>query len=259
MLRRALRRLSRSLPAGGGGLTVLTYHLVGASTSSPVDLPASVFRRQLSELASSGLVVSLAAGVERLARGDRSPGVAVTFDDAYDCFHSAALPLLRDLRLPATLYVPVDFVEGRGPPPIRRTEGARACSWEQLREAVSSGLVTIGSHTCSHRDLRAMTPGAARDEMERSRAVLEERLGVAIETFCYPRGEAAPWLEPLVARAYRTAVVRGGRRNTPGRFSPLRLERTPLRRDMPDSVLPVIQAPVWLEEWAATRVAGWVR
>ncbi len=255
--RRQLHKLQRWLPASEAGVLILGYHLVGAGTDAVVDIPSAIFRRQLSELAARARIVSLGQALELLERGDggSDPIVVLTFDDAYENFYADVFPLLHEMSLPATLYVPVGFIEGAAPAPIRGTEQLPACSWEQLREMLATGLVTVGSHTCGHPNLKRLGQRAAEAELRDSRQILKERLGLAADSFCYPKSLWSRRLEALVAKYYRTAMVGGGRKNTPRRWSPLRLSRVPIRRDMDASLLPLLSAPVWLEEW----VANWAR
>jgi peptidoglycan/xylan/chitin deacetylase (PgdA/CDA1 family) len=192
------------------------------------------------------------ARVERGEIGDR-PLVVLTFDDGYENFYTSAWPVLRRLALPATLYVPLGFVEGRCPPPIAGTAGLRPVTWAQLAEMTCEGLIRVGSHGDTHCDLRA--PGVdLRREVVASRERLEGHLGTAVDSFCYPRGFRSFAAERAVAHAYRSAVGAGGRRMTSDRRRRHRLGRVPLRRDMPASLGPVLRGRVWLEEWMAAAV-----
>lgn len=278
MIGRRLARAAQALwPPRRDGLTVLAYHLVGAGTDSPVDLPVDRFARQLDELVEIARPVDLAAAVAALAVGqergggergsgrgevcrgedgrrDRRPLVAVTFDDAYANFHRRAWPLLAERGIPATLFVPVAFVEGEGPAPIRGTDPLPPVGWPELREMTASGRLAVGSHTVSHPDLTRLAPARVDDELRRSRAVLEDRLGTRVTAFCYPRGLWSPALEPRVAAVYELAAIGGGRRITRANVNPLRVWRMPLRRDGPRSLARLLRSRLWLEEWAADHV-----
>lgn len=254
VVRHALRRLQPLARARRPGLTVLAYHLVGAGSDSPVDLPPERFRRQMEELAEGGRVVDLDEAARALERGDL-PGdaVALTFDDAYRNFYDKALPILRELALPATLFVPIQFVDGAGPGPIEAARDLPACTWEQLGELAAGSEVRIGSHGWTHRDLRRLGPDELARELADSRRTLEERAGARVGGFCYPRALWNRRLERHVAAAYAWAVIGGGRKNRP-RAQPLhRLHRVPIRRDGPASLAPVLEAEVWLEEWCLSR------
>ena len=276
MVRRLVRAAQRLLPERRDGLVVLAYHLVGAGTDSPVDLPLQRFRDQLDELRRIARPVDLAAAVAALAagrdpaggdggdedgeaNGGRRPAVAVTFDDAYGNFHDRAWPLLAERGVPATLFVPVAFVEGAGPPPLRGTGHLPPVSWTALREMTATGRLAVGSHTWSHPDLTRLPAARVDEELRRSRETLEDRLGRAVTAFCYPRGLWSPRLEPQVAGVYELAAIGGGRRTAVENLKPLRIARTSLRRDGPASLAPLLGAPVWLEEWAAERIRRWRR
>jgi len=264
--RKALRSLQPLVPDAPGGLVILLYHLVGAGTSSPVDVPRDLFRSQLEELRETARVVSLAQALDRLGASDpdhpKTSGttaettVVVTFDDAYRNFISQALPILEELAIPVTLYIPAGFVDGTAPAPIAGTGDLPAASWKELRRAVRSGLVTPGSHTVTHRDLRRLGRQEARNEVTGSRHRLEQRLDAEVETFAYPRALAPGWLTETVRAAYRSAVVAGGVKvRAEGRRWDLHaLPRHPIRRDGPRELAPLLRASVWLEEWVASRL-----
>ncbi len=239
------------------GVAVLTYHLVGAGTCSPVDISAGLFRAHLDELAARAHVLSLEEAVRQLRR--RAPiaprTVVLTFDDAYANFYTRVFPLLQEYRMPATLYVPTHFVAGKAPPPIAETHGLPACTWGQLREMQQGGLVTVGAHTCTHPSLPDVSRARARWEIEASGAVLEERLGAPVRSFCYPRGLWTRALEEVVRRTYDTAVIGGGALQRPARFDAHRIRRVPIRSDAPPTLRPMLEGAVWLEE----RAADWFR
>jgi peptidoglycan/xylan/chitin deacetylase (PgdA/CDA1 family) len=252
---RELVRLAQPLvPRESRGVTILIYHVVGAGTDSPVDLPLDVFRAQLSELREVAQVCSLAAALKHLKAGTDSPRpmVVVTFDDGFDNFRTRAWPLLSELEIPCTLYVPVGFIEGTCGPPLGGAEGLKPISWNGLRELASEPLLTIGSHSWHHRDMRTLGARALQWDLRRSQQRLQDRTGAPIEHFSYPRAKWSRRVEEEVGAFYRTAAVAGGRRNLHGRFNPLRLARTPIRRDMPIRLTSIVQSSVWLEEWAAS-------
>ncbi len=237
-----------------GGISILTYHLVGAGTESPVDLPLDSFRQQLNELRECAEICSLADAIGHLEAGtaDTRPFVVITFDDGFDNFRTSAWPLLKELQLPCTFYVPVGFIEGAFGTPLKGAEGLPPIEWTSLRELASDPLLTVGSHSWCHRDLRTLSPHELRVDLQRSHDQLEVRIGAPVEHFCYPQAKWSRAVETQVAAIYRTAVVAGGYRNLPGRFHPLRLGRIPIRRDMRTRLHTVLRSTIWLEEFAAS-------
>ena len=220
-----LRKMVKAavLPMGAGSrlrpgdLAILLYHRVGTGDRE-VDLPMGLFEAQVAELAEGGAVRSLDD-----ALADGSPGgLVVTFDDGYRDFHEVVLPILDRHRVPAVLYLATGLVAEEG----GRDSGM---SWSQLREAVDTGLVTVGSHTHSHVDLARTPPPAGEEEIRRSQDLIEQRLQVQCRHFSYPFGSASPSAEPTVRKLFATAALRW-ETNRRGRFDRYRLGRTPLLR-----------------------------
>jgi peptidoglycan/xylan/chitin deacetylase (PgdA/CDA1 family) len=222
------------------GVVVLAYHQVGAPVAAAVNLPTSLFRDQVAILRAEADVVALDAAVDRLAaaagavNGSRAASgsgtqVVVTFDDGTADFVDHALPVLVEHEVPVTLYVATEFVEhGRS-----FWDDGTTLSWAALRDALATGLVTIGSHTHTHALLDRTTPLVAADELDRSIDLLRDRLGVDATHFAYPKALApsSPFVEQEVRRRFRSAAVAGGRVNRWGATDPWRLGRSPVLVD----------------------------
>jgi peptidoglycan/xylan/chitin deacetylase (PgdA/CDA1 family) len=213
---------------GRGGAVVLLYHRVGARTPLAIDLPTALFTDQVGELAAAGRIVSLDGLLAAVARPEEPAvhPVALTFDDGTADFADTALPVLVDAAAPATLYVATDFVDrGRSFP-----HDGRPLSWAALRDVVSTGLVTIGSHTHTHALLDRLPPGDVADELDRSVKLIEDHLGVTPEHFAYPKAllgsEAA---QAAVRDRFRSAAIAGTRANPYGGTDPYRLFRSPVQ------------------------------
>jgi peptidoglycan/xylan/chitin deacetylase (PgdA/CDA1 family) len=100
-------------------LRVLTYHRIGRLEESPGMSPATLsataesFADQMRMVVRRFKPVSLEQVLASLDGGPSLPAraVLVTFDDATECFARHAWPVLRELRVPATLFVPTAFPE----------------------------------------------------------------------------------------------------------------------------------------------------
>lgn len=80
--------------------------------------------------------------------------------------------------------------------------------WNQLGEMQQSGLVNIGSHTCTHRRLtRALGSDVLAREIVLSRSELEARTGRPAELFCFPNGDYNSEALALVHSTYKAAVT----------------------------------------------------
>jgi peptidoglycan/xylan/chitin deacetylase (PgdA/CDA1 family) len=211
------------------GAVILIYHRVGGGSGVELDLPREVFRDQVQQLGSCERAARLDYVLELVAQPitPASNPVVVTFDDGTADFVDEALPELLDAQVPALLYLATGFVDGGAELPY----GGRPLSWAALRDALSTGLVTIGSHTHSHAVLTDLTAAEIDAELRRSCSLIEDNLGVAAEHFAYPKGimgtaEAAR----AVRGCFRSAATGRIRPNPYGSTDPYRLGRTPIQR-----------------------------
>ncbi len=114
--------------------------------------------------------------------------VILTFDDGFADFYTDALPVLKQYNLTATLYITTAFVEGASSWMRREKETTRPMlSWQQVREIVAHGI-ECGAHTHTHPQLDTLSLHAARNEMARSKSLLEDHLGQVVCSFAYPNG-----------------------------------------------------------------------
>lgn len=212
------------------GLVVLCYHRVGRRTTSRVDLPGWLFEEQMARLVAGPGVVDLDGALTALAGPPPSgpDAVAVTFDDGTADFVEEALPILVRHRVSATLYVATDFVERGRPFP---GDGA-PLSWSALGDAVSTGFVTVGSHTHTHALLDRLPADAVDGELDRSITLIGERLGVEPRHFAYPKALAgSPAADRAVRARFASAALAGTRANPYGGTDLYRLARSPVQVD----------------------------
>jgi len=205
-----------------GDVTILCYHRIGEGDRE-IDVPAPRFEAHLEALASVDRVRALDDSL-----ADPRGGLVLTFDDGFRDFHEFALPALVRHRVPALLYLATGFVDAGDP---RSGVGPdRALTWSMLAEAVSTGLVTVGSHTHGHVDLSRADAIAAEDELRRSIELIEDRLGTPCRHFAYPWGRASQAAERVARQRFATAALAAWRTNRSGRIEPHRLGRTPVMR-----------------------------
>lgn len=62
-------------------------------------------------------------------------------------------------------------------------------SWEQIRQMQASGLITIGSHTCSHAILTNCSQEKIENELSQSKERIEEMTQLSCDYFSYPNGQ----------------------------------------------------------------------
>ncbi len=191
---------------------VLCYHTISRTLPADFNVKPQDLERQLSGLVRRGY--RGATFREAVLEAPRGRVLAVTFDDACRSVLDEALPIMRRLGLPGTVFPVVDLVgreeplcwpgieEWRGGPHERELCGL---GWDGLGELVEAGW-EVGSHTCSHPWLPDCDERRLDDELRRSREVLEWRLGRACESIAYPYGG----VDARVLSAARAAGYRAG-------------------------------------------------
>ena len=178
-----------------GDVVVLGYHAVSDEWDSRLAVSAEQLRTQVSELLDRGYrPTTFTDAVVGPARDKR---FAVTFDDGYSSMVERALPILAQLGVPATVFVPTAFMGedeqldwdgieqwNDGPLPSE----LRAMSWEQVRRLIEAGW-EIGSHTVNHPHLPRLDDDELARELTESRRRLEAELGVPCKSLAYPYGQ----------------------------------------------------------------------
>lgn len=210
------------------GVVVLIYHRVGAGSGLELDLPTAVFDAQVRELAASGRVVTLDDALDRLADPTATgpDPVVLTFDDGPADFVDTTMPILAAHGVPATMYVATAFVEEQRPFPY----GAPPLSWGGLRDGLSTGLLTVGSHTHTHALLDRLDAAGVATELDTSVGLVEDRLGVTPVHFAYPKSvPPTSAADAAVRTRFRSAALAGTRPNPFGTTDPFRLARSPIQ------------------------------
>jgi peptidoglycan/xylan/chitin deacetylase (PgdA/CDA1 family) len=206
---------------------ILCYHGVG-TRSARIDpgflrVTPTALRAQLRLLEDAGFeFVTVAEFAERADGREPPPGlIALSFDDGMDDNHSILLPILRELGLPATVYVATGLM-GKPNPWLAEDSGARMMNTYELRDLAAAG-VEIGAHTVTHPDLSLLGFEACLREARESKRALEELLGAPVRTFAYPFCRYSPAAVAAVREAgFDAAVTCEGR----GTWDPYELRRT---------------------------------
>jgi glycosyltransferase involved in cell wall biosynthesis/peptidoglycan/xylan/chitin deacetylase (PgdA/CDA1 family) len=192
--------------SGRGRLTVLTYHQVQDPADDGSSVGRAAFREQMEFVKANYRVVRLADGVKMLQSGGASEKlVAITFDDGYLDNATAAAPILKALDLPATFFVSTDMIGGDRPFPhdVRRGRVPQQhMSWDDVRALAVQGF-DIGSHTCSHADLGAVSLVEAERELGESRNRIEAELQRPVPLFSFPYGHPRNMRPDTIAAARR--------------------------------------------------------
>ncbi|MGD9613215.1 MAG: polysaccharide deacetylase family protein [Kiritimatiellia bacterium] len=224
-----------------GRLVVLTFHRVRpdgeADAARPLralETPVADFRRLLVWMRARYEPLALADWLAREAPPARA-AFAVTFDDGWADNAEHAFPILRELGIPATIFLATGAVEERTPfwwqragladaeierlkrlPPDERAARLAAypaadaaadfLTWDQVRAMGRGGLVRFGAHGHRHELLDQVPRAEALADVRRCWDLLQARAPEAlVPALAWPngnaRGDLVAELEALGLRA----------------------------------------------------------
>jgi peptidoglycan/xylan/chitin deacetylase (PgdA/CDA1 family) len=204
----ATSSLAAGRQRGSPRLHTLTYHRFGEATRDPFCVSAREFDNQMSYLADRSMAVSLRE-VEEYLSGRRDlprDSVLVTIDDGFLSTYSAALPVLKRYNIPAVAFISPGLINGHVPGGQAGTIPEPYIGWDEAARLAEGG-VDLGSHSLSHRSVARIDNAQARDEIFRSRQMIEEHTGTTVTAFAYPYGTRADF-NPFVAGLVREAGYR---------------------------------------------------
>lgn len=208
---------------------VLCYHRVGGPLELGVTRVArAVFERQMRALARAGWgTLSLEQFSDAIAASSSVPRdrFLLTFDDGYASLADHAYPVLAGLGFTATTFLITDFIGRTNTWDVRYTwRRLPHLDWRAIEHWRGRGLA-FASHGATHVRLTWLADARVRDELGRSRDVLQQRLGrEAGRAVAYPFGASDARIEGF-ARAAGYELGFGGLRSN---GSPLGVARVPV-------------------------------
>jgi peptidoglycan/xylan/chitin deacetylase (PgdA/CDA1 family) len=141
-----------------------------------------------------------------LGKGPAPPAraVVITVDDGHASVFTEMLPLVREYRVPVTLFIY----------PSAISNASYAMKWDQLAELSHTGLVDIQSHTYWHPNFKTekkrLSPDAYRSfvtmQFTKPRTVLRDKAGVDATMLAWPFGI---YDDELIATASQSGYVAG--------------------------------------------------
>lgn len=184
---------------------VLMYHtihprIVAERSVYPwrLELHVKQLRAQGTEIiAMSQLVAFLDGSLPRLP----AKVAVLTIDDAEGNGYDLAFPIFRRHRAPFALGLITRIMDSP----------YGALSWAEVREMVDTGLCEVASHGHDHRGLALLPESMRQHELNHSRSLIEQHLGLRPEIYFYPLGSVNTAAEASTqAAGYRAAFAAMG-------------------------------------------------
>jgi peptidoglycan/xylan/chitin deacetylase (PgdA/CDA1 family) len=194
-------------------IPILMYHQIDAPPPRGTPLRGLVvspssFARQMWLLRLLGYRGLSMRDLEPYLSGEkRGRVVGITFDDGYQNNLHNALPVLQRHGFTATIYAVSSMIGGTNSWD-RGLVTEKPLMNEKDWQAWMAASMDVGSHTRTHADLDKLDEAQALDEIQNSRAELEQTLGCEVRHFCYPYGRYQPKHARMAAQAgYKTATT----------------------------------------------------
>ena len=167
-------------PPEPGDIFGIMYHdlTTDVSQTSVWRTTPDCMRDDLETLAELGY---LPLSIEDYLTGDYEIGpdyYIVTFDDGYTSNLTLAQPLLKELGVPAVVFIITDNVAMPG-----------HMTWDEIRQMQADGVFTIYSHTHTHISASSVSTDTFLKDERTAWALLEENLGeLPYKILSYPNG-----------------------------------------------------------------------
>ena len=184
--------------ANENSVAVFVYHRFGENDYPSTNIRINQFKKHLDELTKNNYnVVSTEEIINALTNNKDLPEktVALTIDDAFFSIYKKAWPLLKEKKLPFTIFV------STGP---LRSNSKNYMNWEQIKEMVNHG-VTIGHHTKNHLHLVTEEKEKIISEIEEANNDFLKNLGYVPDIFAYPYGEYSSEVKQITKSYFKAA------------------------------------------------------
>lgn len=169
------------------------------------------FVRQMDYLAENGFTTITHEELYEwmVERGSLPPKpIIIDFDDHSMISYKNALPVMKERRQRATMYVVSGLADG-DPSICSDMWGVARMRWRELEKLIEAGWL-IGAHTRTHLYLGTVPSNAEGDkrimwELVNGQVDIEKNLGVRARHFAYPNGLWNERVEELVKQLYDSA------------------------------------------------------
>lgn len=170
-------------------IVIFVYHRFGDPRHLSTNISLNIFENHLKYLKDNGFtILTLSDALDKkIEDGERL--AVITIDDAFSSFYENAIPVLKKMQVPATLFVNT------------KTVGAEDyMSWDQLREVRKQGI-EIGNHSHSHAYFLNAGENyldVFRQDVDSARMLFKENLRVQPALYAYPYGEFTIEMEQVI-------------------------------------------------------------
>jgi len=192
---------------------ILCYHRFGPTVADSMTIRTQTFISQLDYLKENGYSVVTLADALAWRDGKKNlpeKSVVITIDDGHITQYTVLKPIIEKYQVPVTLFIY----------PSAISNAPYAMKWDQVKELRDSKWFSIQSHTYWHPNFKTEKKRLPPAEYEKfvniqlgkSKATLEKKLGITVDTLAWPFGIEDNELQQFAAKnGYVAALALEGR------------------------------------------------
>jgi peptidoglycan/xylan/chitin deacetylase (PgdA/CDA1 family) len=191
-------------------IIILMYHRVNYEVKKELSIKEKNFQWHMDYLKRKNYTVLSMDQAFRKIKNNNIGGryIVLTFDDGYKDFLTNAFPILNQYNFPSILYLVPGYIEQNQVFWWDKDLGkSDLLSWQQILKLKESPLIEFGSHTLHHYDLDTLQKSQLTFEIQKSKAIIEEKLNRRVGHFSYPRGLYNKDAEEIINNIYDTGVL----------------------------------------------------
>ena len=170
---------------------VLTYHLVSDNIFSKMEslyAKPSEFDNQLKWIIENGYTPIFA---NELSSNNIKKPIIITFDDGYIDNYNFVFKLIKKYKIKITIFIVTNMINSQ-----------HHLTSDQIKEMAASGLVSIQSHTVSHKHLTKLSTSELNTELKISRNKIYKLTGIYPTAIAYPYGDVNSQVIESVKKYY---------------------------------------------------------
>lgn len=159
---------------------ILMYHSLTEPEGNSLKVPPAEFKEHMKWLKDNGYYTLTPEEAYIVLTENKKPAekiVWVTLDDGYLNNYTEGFPILKDLKMKATIsYI------------TSKLGSSSYFDLAQMKEMAQSDTINIESHTVSHLDLNTLEDSHITSELKDSKAWFDKELSQNTSLLCYPAG-----------------------------------------------------------------------
>ena len=184
-------------------IPVLVYHSIN-NDGSKLSLNIDDFEKQIIYLKKRNFKTT---NFDQINNIDKKQ-IIITFDDGYKDLIDNVLPILKKYNFIATCFVISNLIGKKNSWDLNKTKYTpkNLMNINDIKEWIYKGMF-VGSHSHNHIDLTTLNINELSNELIFSKKILEDKIGISINNFCYPYGKVNKFVYERTKKIFKKAVT----------------------------------------------------